>query len=61
MLAPFPLIALGGISLERTGEVLHAGAAGVAGIRFFEEDKDLDEIVRRVGEQYRDASGNSEQ
>lgn len=50
-LAPFPLIALGGVSLERTGEVLRAGATGVAGIRLFDEDENFGEIERRLDEQ----------
>ncbi len=40
-LAPFPLIALGGITRTRLDEVLQAGAAGVAGIRLFAEGEDL--------------------
>ncbi|HJQ30900.1 MAG TPA: thiamine phosphate synthase [Pyrinomonadaceae bacterium] len=34
-LAPFPVVALGGISTENAAEALGTGAAGVAGIRLF--------------------------
>ena len=50
-LAPFPLVALGGITRERTGEVLRAGARGFAGIRLFASDEDLESLVRWVNEE----------
>jgi thiamine-phosphate pyrophosphorylase len=40
-LASFPLIALGGISLERANECLRAGASGIAGISLFSQPADL--------------------
>ena len=40
-LAPFPLIALGGISLDRVTECLRAGASGIAGITLFSRPADL--------------------
>jgi thiamine-phosphate pyrophosphorylase len=40
-LAPFPVVALGGVSLENAAEVLRAGAAGVAGIRLFADGQNL--------------------
>jgi thiamine-phosphate pyrophosphorylase len=42
---PIPVYALGGVTLSRFGEVAEAGAAGVAGIRLFQEP-DLMETVR---------------
>ncbi len=40
-LAPFPLIALGGISLDHVTECLLAGASGIAGITLFSRPADL--------------------
>jgi len=45
-LAPFPLIAIGGVTLENAAAVLRAGASGIAAIRLFGEA----ESVRRVVE-----------
>lgn len=44
--AGIPVYALGGVTLERFGEVASAGAAGVAGIRIFHRASDLPEIVQ---------------
>lgn len=41
---PIPVYALGGVTLSRFGEVAEAGAAGVAGIRLFQEPG-LSEVV----------------
>jgi len=40
-----PVYALGGVTLERLGEVAAAGAAGAAGIRLFQEVSRLPELV----------------
>ncbi len=47
-LDPFPLIALGGISLERVNECLQAGARGVAGITLFNQPNDLAMTVETI-------------
>lgn len=47
-LAPFPLIAIGGVTLENAGATLRAGAAGVAAIRMFADSSDLRATVLSV-------------
>jgi thiamine-phosphate pyrophosphorylase len=44
----FPLIALGGISLENANECLRAGASGVAGITLFGEPSTLATTVQTI-------------
>ncbi len=47
-LAPFPLVALGGVTLANAGQVFAAGAHGIAAIRLFADARDLREAVREV-------------
>lgn len=46
--APFPLLALGGVTLENASDVLRSGAQGVAAIRLFNDAAELGEVVRVI-------------
>lgn len=47
-LAPFPLIALGGITRENAHDALRAGASGVAAIRLFADADNINANVRAI-------------
>lgn len=47
-LAPFPLLALGGVDVTNARDSLRAGASGIAGISLFEEPNRISEVVRKL-------------
>lgn len=47
-LEPFPILALGGVSIENSAECLRAGATGLAGISLFGEASALLDTVRAI-------------
>jgi thiamine-phosphate pyrophosphorylase len=47
-LAPFPLLAVGGITLDNASDALAAGARGVAAIRLFDDQYRLGEVINSL-------------
>ena len=46
--APFPVLALGGVTINNVADCIHAGAAGIAAIGIFSDRLQLDQIVNEI-------------
>jgi thiamine-phosphate pyrophosphorylase len=47
-LAPFPILVLGGVTIDNARDCVRAGAAGIAGISLFNQCHDLKRVVQLV-------------
>jgi thiamine-phosphate pyrophosphorylase len=49
---PFPVVALGGVSLENVANCFRAGSSGIAGIRLLNEASELRRVVEEIGKSF---------
>ena len=52
-LAPFPIVAIGGIGSDQLAECRAAGACGIAGISIYQDQEALPQIVHRIREVFK--------
>ena len=48
----FPILALGGVTLDNVGDCFRAGASGIAAIRLLENPDGLENVVQKVRERF---------
>jgi thiamine-phosphate pyrophosphorylase len=51
-LAPFPVLALGGVAMDNAADCMQAGAGGIAAIRMFSDPQRLPEIAKKLREMF---------
>jgi len=51
-LAPFPILALGGVTRENVADCFHAGASGIAAIRLLSHPAELSEVLDVIREAF---------
>jgi thiamine-phosphate pyrophosphorylase len=51
-LAPFPILALGGVTLSNVADCFRAGASGIAAIRLFKGPAELSEVLEAIREAF---------
>jgi thiamine-phosphate pyrophosphorylase len=49
---PFPVLALGGVTLDKVADCFRAGASGIAAIRLLNEARELPRVVQEIGTRF---------
>jgi thiamine-phosphate pyrophosphorylase len=58
-LAPFPVVALGGLTLGKVAACIQAGAQGIAAIRMLNDPDRLGSVVREIREEFEQANNRT--
>jgi thiamine-phosphate pyrophosphorylase len=57
VVAPFPVLALGGVTIGNVAECLRAGARGVAAIRILQQPERLEDVAEEIRSSFEKSSG----